>query len=138
MNSGTRRKASAAALGLVLGMTLWATPVTAQEPVLDLTCGPSADGPDAPNGTHVVTAVASYRCGTIRPSIGIAACLLYNGAPVNCDQDARLNDDEASVELSFPCLPGTWTLAGVGVASGAPPGLPLGIVVQLNCDPLRP
>lgn len=137
MKSAARSRASAVGLATVLVLML-ATPVSAQEPVLDLTCGPKGDGPIAPDFTHIVTATAAYTCGTVRPSIGVAACLLYNGAPVDCDQDARLNDDEASVELSFPCLPGTWALAGVGVASGGPPGAPAGITVQLNCDPLRP
>lgn len=105
--------------------------------VVDLTCGPSVTGPTAPSGTHIVSVVGTYGCGTDRASIGVIVCLEYGGVAVKCAQDVDSNARVVSAHAEYACLPGLWTATVMGVATGGPPGVAAGLSLPLDCDPLR-
>ncbi|HEX2294879.1 MAG TPA: hypothetical protein VHN37_06180 [Actinomycetota bacterium] len=135
--SGRRRAALGLAAAVALVLSAGPT-ATAQEidDVVDLTCGPWVSGPFAGPNDHSVTASGGYSCSTRRPSIGVVVCLHYNGAPVRCEQDVKMNASDASADVNFPCLPGVWTVTAIGVATGGPPGAAAGVAIPLDCDPL--
>jgi hypothetical protein len=128
-----RRRWAVAAIILV-GCSM--TPVAKAREPLDLSCGPSVDGPHAGPGTHVVTASGSYSCVTRRPSIGVIVCLEYNGLLVTCEQETASDAKVAEASVDFACLPGVWTATATGVATGGPPGAAAGVAIPIDCDPL--
>jgi hypothetical protein len=137
MRGGTGRiRAAIMAAGLLACLV---PPAAAQEleDVLDLSCGPSVEGPVAGPGSHAVSVTGAYGCGSAQPSIGVIVCLEYNGIAMRCGQDTRVNDVIAEASVSFPCLPGLWTATAAGVATGGPPGGAAGVAVPVECDPLR-
>lgn len=95
---------------------------------------------DVAAGTHIAQGVVSYTCGSPKPLINVSGCLLLDGVPVDCDGDIQSDSSSASVNLSFPCVPGAWTLVAIG--SGAERAYPAADVdgpeVVISCDPLRP
>lgn len=134
-----RAKVSALAVTAMLTLSLMTPGASAQDlgDLVDLTCAPRVDGPVAPSGAHQVTASGGYRCGTVRPSVGVAVCLQYNGVTVTCDQQIKTNDTDAEADVEFACVPGLWTATAVGVATGGLPGGAVGFTVPLDCDPLK-
>ncbi len=101
---------------------------------LDATLAPIGVGDATVQGT------ASYTCANEKLLMSVAGCLLLDGAPVSCDGQTTQNSSSASVDLSFPCFPGVWSIAAIG--SGAErqfPGADFeGPVIVTDCDPLRP
>lgn len=91
-------------------------------------------------GGHEVTGSASYSCTKNEPvGVTVVGCLLLNGVPVDCDGAAQM-ENSASVDLSFPCLPGVWTAVAVGGGAGRTAPAPDldGPALVIQCDPLRP
>ncbi len=116
-----------------------AWPGSSSAQILD-TCRATATlVPPAPFG-HEVVGSAAYSCTEEHSSISVVGCLLLDGVPLTCDGDTQANSSSASVDLSFPCLPGVWTAVAVG--GGADRVLPASDVDRLalvtQCDPLRP
>lgn len=103
-------------------------------------CGATATlSTPAPFG-HQVTGSASYSCTNEHFSISVLGCLLLDGVPIHCNGDTQMDSSSASVDLSFPCLPGVWTTVAVGTgASRAVPAVDVTAPeVVVECDPLRP
>ena len=114
-------------------------PGSSSAQVLDPCAAKATVSPPAPFG-HEVTGSATYSCINEHFSISVVGCLLLNGVPVTCDGDTQANSSAASVDLSFPCLPGVWTTLAVG--AGADRAIPAPDLsrpaVVTQCDPLEP
>lgn len=114
-------------------------PASSPAQVLD-PCGAMATLEPPASGGHEVAGSARYSCTNEHLTISVMGCLLLDGLPIHCDGDTQTDSSSASVDLSFPCLPGVWTLVAVG--AGADRALPApdlsspAVVVQ--CDPLAP
>jgi hypothetical protein len=115
----------------------WPSPSSAQ--ILDPCRAAASVSTPAPFG-HEVTGSAAYTCTAEHRLVSVVGCLLLDGVPVDCDTVAETDSPSASVALSFPCLPGVWTVVAVGL--GADRTLPATDVAEpdvvTQCDPLRP
>lgn len=93
----------------------------------------------APFG-HEVTGSATYTCTAEHFRVSVMGCLLLDGVPVDCDAAEETDSSSASVNLSFPCVPGVWTTVAVGLSADRT--LPAPDVddaeVATECDPLGP
>lgn len=122
---------------LAVGTVGWPTSSSSQ--VLDPCTVRAALAPPAPFG-HEVTGSATYSCTSKHFVVSVAGCLLLNGVPVECDGRTRTDALSATVDLSFPCVPGVWTTLAIG--TGADRTLPAtdvdGPQVVTDCDPLSP
>lgn len=132
------RRARFSVVALFAAVTVaWPGPSSAQ--VLDGCRATVTLETPAPFG-HEVTGSATYSCDNEHFSISVLGCLLLNGVPVHCNGDTQLDSSSASVDLTFPCLPGVWTALAAG--TGADRTLPATDVarpdVVTQCDPLRP
>ncbi len=107
--------------------------------ILDPCSATATLSPPPPFG-HQVAGSATYSCTNEHFFISVVGCLLLDGVPIHCDEDTATNSSSASVDLSFPCLPGVWTAVAVG--AGADRALPAPDAsrpaVVLQCDPLDP
>lgn len=127
----------------ILVVALFATanlswPGTSSAQIFDACTTEASLVPPAPFG-HEVLGSASHTCANEHFTIAVVGCLLLNGVPVKCAEDNRANSDSASVQLAFPCVPGTWTTVAIGM--GADRALPTldadGPEVITECDPLE-
>ena len=95
---------------------------------------------DIPAGTATAQGVASYSCANPKIEIAVTGFLLLNGVVVDTDAVLESDSSEASVDLSFPCVPGVWSVLAIG--TGADRALPAvdvaGPEVITQCDPLGP
>jgi hypothetical protein len=121
-----------AAIGVV-------SPTSSSAQILDPCKASASLAPPAPFGNEVGGS-ASYSCTNEHFSVSVVGCLLLDGVPVHCNGDTQTGSSSASVDLSFPCLPGVWTTLAIGL--GADRALPDpdldGPEVVTRCDPLRP
>jgi hypothetical protein len=104
--------------------------------VVDITCRSHAYGPAVTADGYQVEATAGYNCSHPHIDWVITACLNLNGVPMDCG----VTTDGSDVHLLAPCLPGLWTVEGLGLSEAALPAATYGetLILPQQCRILSP
>lgn len=133
-----KTRISRALVLLLFSTSIVALPTASSAQLLDACRATGTLDIDA--GTPTAHGTASYSCANPKIEIAVTGFLLLNGVPVDTDAVLEQNSSEASVDLSFSCVPGVWSVVAIG--TGADRALPAvgvgGPMVFTNCDPSSP